>query len=96
MQSYYKNLKIALLLIVIVVFLAYAFIAYMPHGHECFDSDCLICNMVDCENDLLLNASMLSFIQSLPLFLFILHLVHERIVSSDENTPVALKVKLSN
>ena len=59
MQRDYKWLKITLSVMIIVVLLAYAFIAYMPHGHECADADCVLCNMVD--SSIGLNSFQLSF-----------------------------------
>ena len=96
MQRNLKRLKITLSVIVIVVLVAYAFIAYMPHGHECADADCVICNLADSRNDFLLNAALLSMAQLLPLLVFLLPCSHEQIVSLCENTPVGLKVKLSD
>ena len=96
MQRDFKRLKITLLVIVIVVLVAYAFIAYMPHGHECAEADCIICDLADSRNDFLLNAALLSMAQLLPLLVFLLPCSHERIVSLCENTPVELKVKLSD
>ena len=96
MQKDYKGLKIALSVMIIVVLLAYAFIAYMPYGHECADADCVICNLANSRNDFLLNAALLSMAQFLPLLVFLLPCSHKRIVSLYESTPVGLKVKLSD
>ena len=96
MQKDYKRLSMTLSVLIIVVLVAYAFIAYMPHGHECADADCIICNLADSRNDFLLNAALLSMVQLLPLLVFLLPCSHERIVSLCENTPVGLKVKLSD
>ena len=96
MQRDYKRLRITLSVLIIVVLVAYAFIAYMPHDHECTDADCVICNLADSRNDFLLNAALLSMAQLLPLLIFLLSCSHERIVSLCESTPVGLKVKLSD
>ena len=96
MKRDYKRLKIALSIIIIVVLVAYTFTSYMPHIHECVDSDCAICNMVDSRNDILMSAALLSMAQLLPLLTVILSLSHERILSLYESTPVGLKVKLSD
>ena len=96
MQRDYKRLRITLSILIIVVLVAYAFIAYMPHNHECADADCVICNLADSRNDFLLNAALLSMAQLLPLLIFLLSCSHERIVSLCESTPVGLKVKLSD
>ena len=96
MQKDYKRLKITLSVLIIVVLVAYAFIADMPHGHECADADCVICNLADSRNDFLLNAALLSMAQLLPLLVFLLPCSHKRIVSLCESTPVGLKVKLSD
>ena len=96
MQRNYKRLRIALSIIIIVMLMAYAFIACMPHGHECVGADCAICNMIDSQNDILMSAALLSAAQLLPLLIFLLTFSHERIVSLYDSTPVGLKVKLSD
>ena len=96
MQRDYKKLQVVLSVIVIVVLMAYAFIAYMPHGHEYVDSDCVICNMAESKDNFLINVEHLSAIPLLPPLMLILLTVHERIVSLGESTPVGLKVKLSD
>ena len=96
MQRDYKRLKIALSVIVIVVLVTYAFIACIPHGHECVDADCVICNLMDSRNDILMGTALLSMVQPLPSLIFLLSFSHERIVSLYESTPVGLKVKLSD
>ena len=96
MQRDYKRLRITLSVLIIVVLVAYAFIAYIPHNHECADADCVICNLADSRNDFLLNAALLSMAQLLPLLIFLLSCSHERILSLCESTPVGLKVKLSD
>ena len=93
MQRDYKRLKIALSILMIIVLVAYAFIAYMPHGHACVDADCVICNLIDARNDFPMGAALLSMV--LPLLIF-LPFSHERILSLHESTPVGLKVKLSD
>ena len=96
MQKDYKRLRITLSVLIIVVLVAYAFIAYMPHGHECADADCVICDLADSRNDFLLNAALLSMAQLLPPLVFLLPCSHKRIVSLCESTPVGLKVKFSD
>ena len=96
MEKDYKSLKIVFMLIVVALLVAYAFIAYVPHSHECVDADCVICNLLDLRNDILPSAALLSIAQLLPLLMFLLPLSHERIVPLCESTPVELKVKLSD
>ena len=96
MQRDYKRLKIALSILMIIVLVAYAFIAYMPHGHECVDADCVICNMADSRGDILMGAALLSRPEPLPILVLLLIFSCERIASLYENTPVGLKVKLSD
>ena len=96
MQKDYKGLKIALSVMIIVVLVAYALIAYTPNGHRCVGADCVICNMVDSRNNMLIHAALLSMAQLLPLLMCLLPLSRERIVSFCESTPVGLKVKLSD
>ena len=96
MQRDYKRLKLAISVIIIVMLLLYAFIAYIPNGHECVDADCVICNMVDSSNRILMGAAFLSMTHLCPLLTFLVFFSRERIVSLCDSTPVGLKVKLSD
>ena len=96
MKKDYNRLKIALLVIVIALLVTYAFIAYMPHGHKCIESDCFICNMISSKDKLIINVSLLHVTNPLLLIILILLAAHERIVALCESTPVGLKVKLSD
>lgn len=79
-----------------ILLVAYTLVAYLPHGHDCVDSDCIICNMADSGKDILMGAALLFIMQLLPLVTFILPAIHKRIVSLFDGTPVGLKVKLSD
>ena len=96
MRRDYKRLKIALAVIVIALLMAYAFIAYMPHRHECARADCVVCNAIDIIEDILFITALLSIAQLLLLFTFILPFTHGRIVCLEAGTPVGLKDKLSD
>ena len=96
MKRDYNRLRITLLIIVIALLVTYAFIAYIPHGHDCIDSDCFICNMINAKDKLLSNASLLSVINPLLLIIFMLPAARKRIVALCESTPVGLKVKISD
>ena len=91
-----NKLKKLLSILIIVLFVAYALIVFLPHGHDCLEADCAICNMVDSTRNILLGASLLAITQILPRIIFMLPALHERIVLFSEGTPVGLKVKLSD
>ena len=94
MQKDYRKLIISISIIVIAMLVAYTFITYLPHEHECIDADCTICNMVDSKNDILTGAALLSTAQLLPLLSFIFLFAYKQVVSFGKSTPVGLKVKL--
>ena len=82
--------------IVVVLLVACAVIVYFPHGHECIELDCALCNMIDLSRDILFAIALLSIAQIFPSILFIFLFARERIALFSEKTPVGLKVKLSN
>ena len=89
-----NKLRKLLPLLIIVLLAAYAMIICLPHGHDCLEADCAICNMIDSTQDILISASLLAIAQILPRIVFMLPALHKHIVLFGEGTPVALKVKL--
>ena len=89
-----NKLRRLLSILIIVLLVAYAMIVYWPHGHDCLEADCAVCNMIDSTKDILIGASLLAIAQMLPRIIFILPALRERIVLFSEGTPVGLKVKL--
>ena len=91
-----KNLIKTLSIMIMILLVSYAFIAYLPHNHECLESDCAVCNMADFSREFLIGIALLTIALILQGILFTLPTTHERIVLFSEGTPVGLKVKLSN
>lgn len=96
MQRDYKRLKFVLSVIIITLLVACAFIACLPHGHECIDSECAVCNMADSVRSILLGAALAVLSRLLLRPILILPSVHGRIIFLGQGTPVGLKVKLSD
>ena len=91
-----NKLRKLLSILIIVLLVAYALIVYLPHGHDCLEADCAVCNMIDSTRDILIGASLLAIAQILPRIIFMPPALHERILLFSEGTPVGLKVKLSD
>ena len=92
----HKNFATILFVIVSVLLVAYAFAAYLPHGHECIETDCAICNLIDTYRDILSCTTLWFSVLLLSTFIFVFFATHLPIMSFSEGTPVGLKVKLSN
>ena len=95
-MSLLKNVKQLLSIILIALLVTYALIVYLPHGHDCLETDCAVCNIINSSKDILFCASLLATLQLLPRIISILPALHERIILFREETPVGLKVKLSD
>ena len=73
-----------------------ASIAFIPHSHECVDSECYACTLIENSRNTLLVATVICAIALLNIFDFIIANMHAQILSYRDATLVGLKVKLSN
>ena len=91
-----KSILLKLLaLLCILLILSYAAIAFVPHAHECRNTDCALCEMIDLSDEILISLSLAALFSQLAAFSR-LFCAHTYIPSPREVTPVGLKVKLSN
>ena len=91
-----KCFKAMVAALTVVLILAYAVLAFLPHTHACAQLDCAACVLVQIlratASALAVAASLCAFVPLLPVA------VDARLapLSARESSPVGLKVKLSN
>ena len=96
MLKHYRKIGTILFVIVSILLVAYAFVAYLPHGHECLEANCAVCNLIDVYRGILFGVTLLVAVSLLSNHIFILFVMRLHIASFSDSTPVGLKVKLSN
>ena len=80
----------------VLMILTYAFFSCLPHSHECMGADCATCLMAEHSRDLLAGTSLtVASCLLLPIVYTVL-CKHDGVLSVPQETPVVLKVKLSN
>ena len=84
-----------LALLCILLILAYAAITFVPHAHECRNTDCALCEMIDLSDEILIGLSLAALFSQLLAFWRVL-CAYTYLPSGREATPVGRKVKLSN
>ncbi len=82
-----------ILLLCVVVVLAYIF---LPHFHECLQTDCVLCLISKQVRDILVLPAVYAGVASLMAFSMAVHYGSNCIFTTRADTPVGLKVKLSN
>ena len=89
----WKNI-VALLCILIIVF--YTSIVFLPHVHDCVDPDCTVCALIETSRNTLIGFALIAVVYQFANIVFIISSSYKSILSGDNDTPVALKVKLSD
>ena len=83
-------------ILTIVLILAYAFIAFLPHFHECVEVDCFGCAMIKLSGNMLIGIALsATFYQLTKISVALLDTCSD-IFSVRDGTPVGRKVKLSD
>ena len=88
------SVKKLLSLFVVLMLVIYAVIGFLPHDHDCIETDCVICEIIDFTRNILLVFLLLTIIHNVPKVFFILPVSYVRIIPYCSRTPVGLKVKL--
>ena len=91
-----KHIRIIALVLTLALILACAFIAFLPYSHECAGSDCSVCALIESTRRVLLaaaSATVLAKAAKTPVFLLGTYSDTEPVRNE---TPVGLKVKLSD
>ena len=80
----------------VMLFLAYAFVAFVPHAHDCVDSHCAICSMLEASRNVLLGLSLVIGAYQIINNRWGYTYAYADRSSNRDGTPVGLKVKLSD
>ena len=89
-------LKKILALLCVFLILAYALVVFLPHTHCCCDISCAACNVIESCQKILYNILLFAVIYPILKFIYFIERICYRILSVRDQTPVGLKVKLSN
>lgn len=96
MKHHAIMLKQLIAVLCIFLILLYASITFIPHSHECPDSKCAVCSLVESSHDVLGCMALACAIILLSKLYFIIVNTHHHLFSGRDGTPVGLKVKLSD
>ena len=91
----WKNIVIILCIIIIII-IAYTSIVFLPHVHDCIGPDCTVCALLETSRNALIGLALLAVVYQLPNIVFSISSSYKSILSGNQGTPVALKVKLSD
>ncbi len=92
MQNHLFHRK-GIILLCIVLILAYIF---LPHFHECIQTDCVLCLMTEQLRDILVIVAVCAIIASFMDVSIPMQYGNQHIFTMRDRTPVGLRVKLSN
>ena len=96
MLKNHKMLRMVLVVFVIALLVTYALIVFLPHGHECLDVGCAVCNMMEFFRDVLFSVALLGAAQLITSSIFNITVAYAHSLPFSEKTPVGLRVKLSD
>lgn len=90
-----KRIKIAFVILVAILIVAYAFASLSPHSHDCAEADCMLCAMAESiRNALSGTPQLIGF--CISVFVLLCLKAYPFIAPTRDGTPVGLKVKLSD
>ena len=91
-----KNWKNIVIILCIIIIIAYTSIVFLPHVHDCVGPDCTVCALLETSRNALIGLAILAVVYQLPNIVFSISSSYKSILSGNQGTPVALKVKLSD
>ena len=94
MQS--KKWKSIVAFLCILIIIAYTSIVFLPHAHDCVDSNCAVCTLIEASRNTIIGLVLVATVNQLANILFTISCSYKSIPSGNNGTPVALKVKLSD
>ena len=96
MITHNKALKRIIAVFCVIFILACASIVFLPHQHECLDTECVVCTMLETSRDMLTGLAPFVAVYPTTIITFVISGALLRILSVRDGTPVGLKVKLSD
>ena len=91
-----KNWKNIVVILCIIIIIAYTSIVFLPHIHDCVDSDCTVCALIETSRNTMIGLALAATVHQSANILFTISCSYKSIPSGNNGTPVALKVKLSD
>ena len=91
-----KNRKSIVAFLCILLVIAYTSIVFLPHVHDCARPDCTVCALIETSRNTLIGLALLAVVYQLPNIVFTISSSYKSILSGNNGTLVALKVKLSD
>lgn len=88
--------RTAIALLCLALILLYASAVFLPHDHERCDSHCIACTVMETGKSIFAGLTSLSLLVALDPTEQLLALLGPEGIFSIKNTPVKLRVKLSN
>lgn len=96
MNMHTKSTKKYLAVFFILLILMYASGSLLPHPHACMDVSCVFCTIIEHTHDLPAGALLIAGSGLLTCVIFTILIRHTHMLPVFGDTPVGLKVKLSN
>ena len=90
-----KNRK-NIVVILCIIIIAYTFIVFLPHIHDCARPDCTVCTLIETSRNSLIGLALIAVVYQFANIVFTISSSYKSILSGNKGTPVALKVKLSD
>ena len=91
-----KNWKNIVVILCILIIVAYTSIVFLPHIHDCVGPDCTVCDLIETSRNTLIGFALIAVVHQFANIVFTISSSYKSILSGDNGTPVALKVKLSD
>ena len=91
-----KNWKNIVVILCIIIVIAYTSIVFLPHIHDCVGPDCTVCALIETSRDSLIGLALIAVVYQFANTVFAISSSYKSILSGNQGTPVALKVKLSD
>ncbi|MBO5312413.1 MAG: hypothetical protein J6B29_00460 [Clostridia bacterium] len=91
-----KNWKSIVAFLCILLIIAYTFIVFLPHAHDCVGSDCTVCALIETSRNTIIGLALVATAHQLANAVFTISSSYKFMPLRNDGTPVALKVKLSD
>ena len=91
-----KNWKNIVVILCIIIIIAYTSVVFLPHIHDCVGPDCTVCALIETSRNSLIGLALIAVVYQFENIMFTISSLYKSILSGNEGTPVALKVKLSD
>ena len=90
-----KNRKSIVAFLCILLVIVYTSIVFLPHIHDCVGPDCTVCTLIETSRNSLIGLALIAVVYQFANIVFTISSLYKSILSGNNGTPVALKVKLS-